>query len=177
MSEQSAPPPPFEVFRSSNAADFETSGMMTAAGTIAEAVGQASMALVDEGMLEGSKLRVLYRRPGGFSLSYAWFKSGFPLPLHSHSTPCLYFILAGTLRIGTQELGKGDGFYIDPNVPYIYEPGPDGVEVLEFRDTDSFDIRIRSRNVKWWNKALDRLKRVRTNWTKEAAPPSGIATP
>lgn len=177
MPGRSPSPPPFEVFRAANAADFEKSGMMTSAGTIAEAVGQASMVLVEEGMLDGGKLRVLYRRPGGFSLSYAWFKSGYPLPLHSHSTPCLYFILAGSLRIGTQELGRGDGFYIDPNVPYIYEPGPEGVEVLEFRDTDSFDIKLRSRNVKWWHKALDRLKRVRNHWATETEPPSGIVTP
>lgn len=177
MPGRSPSPPPFEVFRAAHAADFDKSGMMTSAGTIADAVAQASMALVEEGMLEGGKLRVLYQRPGGFSLSYAWFKSGYPLPLHSHSTPCLYFILAGSLRIGTQELGRGDGFYLDPNVPYIYEPGPEGVEVLEFRDTDSFDIKLRSRNVKWWHKALDRLKRVRSNWGSETSPPSGIVTP
>lgn len=168
------PPPPFEIFRASQAPAFEESGMMHGEGPIAEAVGTASQALVDAGMLDGSKLRVLYRRPGGFSLSYAWFKSGFPLPLHSHSTPCLYFIIAGSLRIGTQTLGKGDGFYIDPNTPYIYEPGPEGVEVLEFRDTDSFDIRLRGRNVKWWHKALEKLKVSMKAWPAQKKPPSGI---
>lgn len=170
-------PPPFEVYRARDAAVFEESGMMHGEGTIAEAVGEASQALVDQGMLEGSKLRVLFRRKGGFSLSYAWFKSGFPLPLHSHSTPCLYFIVAGSLRIGTHVLGKGDGFYLDGNMPYIYEPGPEGVEVLEFRDTDSFDIRLRGRNVKWWHKALDKLKIARKSWPAQKEPPSGIVTP
>lgn len=170
-------PPPFEVFRAGNAGNFEKSGMMYADGTMSEAMGEASMALVEEGMLDGSKLRVLYRRPGGFSLSYAWFKSGFPLPLHSHSTPCLYYVLAGSLRIGTQELGPGDGFYIDANTPYIYTPGPEGVEVLEFRDKDRFDIRIRSRNVKWWHKALEKLKLAKQAWPMQARPPSGIETP
>lgn len=170
-------PPPFEVYRARDAGDFDEAGMMSGDGTISEAVGEASMALVNEGMLEGSKLRVLYRRPGGFSLSYAWFKSGFPLPLHSHSTPCLYYVVAGSLRIGTQELGPGDGFYIDPNTPYIYTPGPDGVEVLEFRDTDRFDIRIRGRNVKWWHKALEKLKLSKLAWPAQTRPPSGIETP
>ena len=172
-----AKPPPFEIYRARDAAVFEESGMMHGDGPIVEAVGEASQALVDAGMLAGSKLRVLYRRPGGFSLAYAWFKSGFPLPLHSHSTPCLYFIVAGTLRIGRQELGKGDGFYLDPNTPYIYEPGPDGVEVLEFRDSDSFDIRLRGRNVKWWHKALDKLKQSMKAWPDQVRPPSGIETP
>ncbi|MFM5931754.1 MAG: cupin domain-containing protein [Novosphingobium sp.] len=146
--------------------------MMHADGSISQAVGEASQALVDEGMLDGSRLRVLFRRKGGFSLSHAWFKSGFPLPLHSHSTPCLYYIVAGTLRIGTQELGPGDGFYLDANMPYIYTPGPQGVEVLEFRDSDHFDIKIRSRNVKWWHKALEKLRLSRQRWPDEG-PPSG----
>lgn len=166
------PPPPFEIYRARDAAVFEESGMMYGDGPIAAAVGEASQTLVDEGMLDGSRLRVLFRRKGGFSLSHAWFKSGFPLPLHSHSTPCLYYIVAGSLRIGTNELGPGDGFFLDANMPYIYTPGPEGVEVLEFRDTDHFDIKIRSRNVKWWHKALEKLKIARKHWPDEQ-PPSG----
>lgn len=169
--------PPFQIFRAREAQDFEESAMMHGDGPIAEAVGEASRALVDAGMLDGSKLRVLFRRPGGFSLSYAWFKSGFPLPLHSHSSPCLYFIVGGSLRIGTHELGPGDGFYLDANMPYIYTPGPQGVEVLEFRDTDSFDIRLRGRNVKWWHKALEKLKLAMPSWPAQSRPPSGIETP
>lgn len=171
-----AGPPPFEVFRARDAVDFEESGMMTASGPFSEAAGVASQAMIDEGMLEGSKLRVLYRRPGGMNLTYVWFKSGFPLPLHSHSSPCLYIVIGGSLRIGTNELGPGDGFYLDADVPYIYEPGPEGVEVIEIRDTDSFDIRLRGRNVKWWHKALERLKIARKAWPGQK-PPSGIVTP
>lgn len=167
---------PFEVYRARDAAVFEESQMMHGEGPIADGVAEASQALIDAGMLDGSKLRVLYRRPGGFSLSYAWFKSGFPLPLHSHSTPCLYFVVAGSLRIGTQVLGKGDGFYLDSNTPYIYEPGPEGVEVLEFRDTDSFNIRLRGRNVKWWRRALEKLKVAMKAWPAQDRPPSGIET-
>jgi len=135
-------------------------------------VAELSMAMVTEGMLDGSKLSVLYRRPGGFSLTHVWFKSGFPLPSHSHSTPCLYYILAGSLTVGTQELGPGDGFYIAAETNYIYVPGPEGVEVLEFRDKDSFDIKVRDRNPKWWVKALERLRQVRGKWALEG-PPSG----
>lgn len=176
MAEDTTAAPPFEIFRARDSADFEKSGMMSAEGSISGAVGEASQALVDAGMLEGSKLRVLYRRPGGFSLSYAWFKSGFPLPLHSHSTPCLYFIVAGSLKIGSEELGPGDGFYLGGDVPYAYVPGPQGVEVLEFRDTDSFDIKLLAKNAAWWTKALPALLEAKENWPDET-PPSGIVTP
>ena len=162
----------FQVFRARDADDFVQSGMMTSDQTLAETVGELSQAMIDEGMLDGSKLSVLFRRPGGFSLTHVWFKSGFPLPSHSHSTPCLYYILAGSLTVGTQELGPGDGFYIAANTPYIYVPGPNGVEVLEFRDSDSFDIKVRDHNPKWWVKALERLKVSRKSWANEG-PPSG----
>jgi len=162
----------FQVFRARDADDFVHSGMMTSDQTLAETVGELSQAMIDEGMLDGSKLSVLFRRPGGFSLTHVWFKSGFPLPSHSHSTPCLYYILAGSLTVGTQELGPGDGFYIAANTPYIYVPGPNGVEVLEFRDSDSFDIKVRDHNPKWWVKALERLKVSRKSWANED-PPSG----
>ncbi len=166
----------FEVFRASDATDFNYAGMMTSDQTLAETVSELSQAMIDEGMLQGSKLSVLFRRPGGFNLTHVWFKSGFPLPSHSHSAPCLYYIVAGSLTVGTQELGPGDGFYIAPNTPYIYVPGPKGVELLEFRDRDSFDIKIRDRNPKWWGKALERLKISRKAWPNEG-PPSGRSFP
>lgn len=49
--------------------------------------------------------------------------------------------------------------------------------MLEFRDKDRFDIRIRSRNVKWWHKALEKLKLAKQAWPMQARPPSGIETP
>lgn len=168
--------PAIQVFRARDAADFAYSGMMTSGQNLAEPVGKLSQVMIDEGLLDGSKLSVLFRRAGGFSLTHVWFKSGFPLPSHSHSTPCLYFILAGSLTVGTQELGPRDGFYIAANTPYIYVPGPEGVEVLEFRDSDSFDIKVRDRNTKWWENALTRLKVSRKAWANEG-PPSGMLTP
>lgn len=168
--------PPFQVFRARDAADFAHSGMMES-GPVSEPIAAHSQALIEGGMLEGSKLRVLYSRPGGFSLSHAWFKSGFPLPLHSHDSDCLYFILAGSLKLGTEELGPGDGFFVGGNVPYTYVPGPQGVEVLEFRATDSFDIKVLAKNPAWWLKALARLPQDREDWEGQTEPPSGIAIP
>ncbi len=169
-------PPAIQLFRARDASDFVHSDMMTSDAPLADEVGSLSQAMIDEGMLEGSKLSVLFRRAGGFSLTHVWFKSGFPLPSHSHSTPCLYYVLAGSLKVGSQELGAGDGFYISAETPYIYVPGPEGVEVLEFRDSDSFDIKVRDHNPKWWVKALQRLRVARKSWPSEA-PPSGRVYP
>ena len=52
----------------------------------------------------------------------------------------IYYITAGSLRIGDQTLGKGDGFFLPKDMPYTYRAGPDGVELLEFRQTDRVSI-------------------------------------
>jgi len=49
--------------------------------------------------------------------SYVWFKSGYPLPIHSHDIDCFYQIFAGSMRVGSEELGKGDGVMIPAGVP------------------------------------------------------------
>src|SRR5690606_20778947 len=75
------------------------------------------------GGADGSLTKVLFAMPG-FSLVYAWFKSGYPLPLHSHNADCLYYIISGSIRLGTEDLGKGDGFFVGCDVPCAYTPGP-----------------------------------------------------
>jgi len=131
-----------------------------------------SVAAVEAGMLEGTKVRLLFELPG-LSLTHAWFKSGFPLPRHSHNVDCLYYIIAGSLRIGTEELGRGDGFFVGADVPYSYVPGPDGVEVLEFRGSNSFDIRLLADNPVIWAKTVERVTQRRESWGEES-PPSGM---
>ena len=131
-----------------------------------------SVAAVEAGMLEGTRVRLLFELPG-LSLTHAWFKSGFPLPRHSHNVDCLYYIIAGSLRIGTEELGRGDGFFVGADVPYSYVPGPDGVEVLEFRGSNSFDIRLLADNPAIWAKTVERVTRHREGWGEES-PPSGV---
>ncbi len=136
--------PAFEIFRASDAVDYGQDDPMYSA-PITEVQQQGMAALADAGMLAGSKLKLLYKRPG-MSLSYVWFKSGYPLPLHSHNADCLYFIVAGSLKVGTEELGPGDGFFLGSDVPYAYVPGDEGVEVLEFRTSDHYDFRAIAKN-------------------------------
>jgi hypothetical protein len=162
---------PFTIFRARDAIDYAEAGCMET-GPISEEEQARSAELYEAGILEGSKVMLLFSRPG-LSLSYVWFKSGFPLPRHSHDADCTYFIIAGSLQIGTEKLGPGDGFFVGSDVPYTYTPGPGGVEVLEIRTADKFDIKLLSNNSAWWERALARLTASRAAWPQET-PPSGI---
>jgi hypothetical protein len=163
---------PFTVFRARDALDYAEAGCMEPQPVSAEEQAWSAK-LYEAGMLDGSKVMLLFSRPG-LSLTYAWFKSGFPLPRHSHDAECTYFIIAGSLRIGTEELGAGDGFFVGTNVPYTYTPGPKGVEVLEIRTANTFDIRLLAgKNPAYWQKALAGLMAVKDIWPDET-PPSGL---
>ena len=112
---------------------------------------------------------MLYSRPG-MSLTRVWFKSGYPLPLHTHNSDCVYFIVAGSVQMGTESLGPGDGFFVGKEVPYTYTPGPEGVEVLEFRNTDDFNIRFMAKNSTAWDKTVEQVNRKRDDWLSEGRP-------
>ncbi|TXC70249.1 cupin domain-containing protein [Sphingomonas ginsenosidivorax] len=160
--------PRFALFRASEACDFEESGVMSQAmPTETEMTG--AVAAVAAGMLEGTTVKLLFALPG-ISLTHAWFKSGFPLPRHTHDVDCLYYIVAGSLRIGVETLAKGDGFFVGAGVPYSYVPGADGVEVLEFRGSNSFDIKLLADNPTFWTKAVDMVAGKREAWAREVTP-------
>lgn len=161
---------PFTVFRACDALDYAEAGCMTPQ-PVSETALHWSQQLTEAGMLEGSTVKLLFSRPG-LSLTYVWFKSGYPLPRHSHDADCTYFIIAGSLRIGVEELDAGDGFFVGKEVPYTYTPGPEGVEVLEVRTANSFDIKLLANNPAWWEKALASVTVAREQW-KDEAPPSG----
>ena len=164
--------PRFQIYRAADAPDYSETSCMELAGltdVITDGITRAEAA----GASEGNIVKLLFAMPG-MSLTYAWFKSGFPLPLHSHNADCLYYIVAGTLRLGTEELGAGDGFFVGANVPYTYVPGDQGVEVLEFRGADSFDIKMLANNRAYWDRAVAQVTAQRAHWTGET-PPSGLS--
>lgn len=119
----------------------------------------------------GHDLTVLFDKPG-LSLVRAWFKSEYPLPRHTHDVDCLYYIVGGSLRMGEQVLNAGDGFYVGAGVPYSYTPGPQGVEILEFRAANRFDIRIMGDAAKIREKSMAKIVRRQDAWTGETQPPS-----
>lgn len=158
----------FRVFRMEDAPSFsETSCMEIADSTpvILEGLARAAAA----GLEEGSEVKLLFAMPG-MSLTYAWFKDGFPLPLHSHNADCLYYIVSGTLKLGSQQLGPGDGFYVGSDVPYTYRPGSGGVEVLEFRTADAFDIKFKGKTVAAWDRIVESLRAKRDDWKEQERP-------
>jgi hypothetical protein len=164
--------PPFQIFRAADARDYAADGPMHM-GEIRPADAAGLSALAEAGFTEGGMVKLLYSRPG-MSLTYCWFKSGYPLPLHSHSADCLYFVVAGSLKIGTETLGPGDGFFLGTDVPYAYVPGDAGVEVLEFRTSDGFDFQALGKTKTYWDKALASLLAAKDRWPEETAAPSGL---
>ncbi len=73
--------------------------------------------------------------PNGMNLVHVWFGPNFPLFRHSHPRygDCLYYVVAGEIVMGRRRLGPGSGFFVPNCMPYKYQAGPDGVELLEFR--------------------------------------------
>lgn len=122
----------------------------------------------------GEKNLVLFSEPGanGLSLVYVWFKSHYQLPPHSHNCDCLYYVLDGELSIGSRRLRKGDGLFVPAGHVYTYEAGPDGVEVLEFRNATRFDITLSDRNPERWERILSTFQQRAATWQQETTPPS-----
>ncbi|NWK96242.1 hypothetical protein DM806_11325 [Sphingobium lactosutens] len=175
MTEPAAPTPkpaPFQIFRATDAVAYSETSCMELTGltpVILDGIQRAA----DAGADDANVVKLLFSM-GGMSLTYAWFKSGFPLPLHSHNVDCLYYILAGSLHLGSDELGAGDGFFVGNGVPYSYRPGTRGVEVLEFRTAENFDIRFLGKTVAFWDRTVKVLEEKRTEWADEKAPHDAV---
>jgi mannose-6-phosphate isomerase-like protein (cupin superfamily) len=121
----------------------------------------------------GEQSLVLFREAGeaGMSLVHLWLKSGYPLPPHSHDVDCLYYVVAGELRIGDEVLAKGDGMFVPAGTGYTYEAGPEGVEVLEFRNATRFGITLKGSD-KQWDRVGELFRERTAIWETEQIPPS-----
>jgi hypothetical protein len=167
------PAPRFAIYRGADAPAFSEIDVMDYDGVSPE-LESAFAGLAQAGVDEGQTVKLLFSAPG-FSLTYAWFKSGFPLPRHSHNADCLYYIVAGSLTLGTETLGAGDGFFVPADAAYAYVPGPDGVEVLEFRTTDHFNIKFLAGSPAFWSKALETVRAERPGWARQPRPQDRVA--
>lgn len=152
----------FQIYRYEGAPTLAESACMTFA-PFADDIARLSQEAVEAGMDQGEHLRVLFSLPG-FSLTHVWFKKFYPLPLHSHDADCLYYIIAGSLRIGTETLGPRDGFFIPADMPYAYVPGPDGVELLEFRHKTNFSFVNHANGTAFWDKAKKTAEANAEGW-------------
>ncbi|HEX4377848.1 MAG TPA: hypothetical protein VHZ99_11920 [Steroidobacteraceae bacterium] len=160
--------PRFAIFRAGDALGEAEAGIMDYV-PLPTAANEGSHLAQQAGVHAGHQLKVLFSVPG-FSLVYVWFKSGFPLPRHTHNVDCLYYIVGGSLKLGTEELKAGDGFFIGKDVPYTYTPGEAGVEVLEFRASNKFNIDVLASNPAFWSQAVATVQARRDAWATERQP-------
>jgi mannose-6-phosphate isomerase-like protein (cupin superfamily) len=162
----------FQIFRAKDAPGLMDSRCMSMA-PMSEVQLAGLRNAVQAGYMDGDDVKILVQIPG-FSLAHAWLKKDYPLALHSHDSDCLYYIVAGTLRLGTEELGPRDSFFVPASTPYTYRPGPDGVEVLEFRHATEFNFVNLSKGEVFWKKAAETISANREDW-QMAKRPSEIA--
>lgn len=160
--------PRFEIFRGADAPTLDDCACMTYEGETPN-LAAVQPQLMEAMAVRGEYADVPYRREG-MSLARLWVKSGFPLPLHSHDCDCLYYVVAGSIRMGTETLVAGDGFFVGAEVPYGYTAGPEGAEVLEFRTTDRFNIRVRDKPIAAWEKTAAILREGHARWAEESLP-------
>lgn len=158
----------FRIFRAKDAP-----GLMEAACMEVKPFTPAQRAGMDKAMaagyMDGDEIKVLTQVPG-FGLTHVWFKEGYQLPLHSHSADCMYYIIAGSIRLGTEELGPMDCFFVPCDVPYTYKVGPEGVQLLEIRHETRFDFVNHVNGEAWWKRAADEIAKRKQAW-ETAAPP------
>lgn len=57
-----------------------------------------------------------------------------------------------------------------PTCPYVYTPGKQGVELLEYRSSNAFDIKLLANNPDWWSKAVGTIAERRPEWDIEQPP-------
>jgi quercetin dioxygenase-like cupin family protein len=150
-------------FEASKAPTLDEDGMMAPAEVNPDIYKELDLSL----MSGGSDVRVLFRTegPDAFSLVHAHFQPGYRLPRHTHSTDCLYFVLAGEAIMGNRVIRAGDGFFVRANSPYGYAAGDQGAEVLEFRGSTSFDIRVLDQTVERWRPIVAAAAANRENWS------------
>jgi hypothetical protein len=136
-------------------------GMMSMPSTDPPADDQ----VIEWGLSAGHDARVLFQQGGedGMSLVWSWFGPGFPLPRHSHSADCLYFVVAGQAVMGSRVVEAGAGFFVPSGAPYAYTAGPEGIEILEFRGASSFDMQI-TEGLERWSRILDVVRTDGDAW-------------
>ena len=159
----------FQIFRAKDAPGLMESGCMAIEPITPEQRAGVTKAMA-AGYGEGDEVRVLTQMPG-FSLTHAWLKPNYPLALHSHDSDCMYYVIAGSVRVGTEELGPKDSFFVPANVPYTHRPGAQGVEILEIRHASQFNFVNLSKTASFWDKATEIVAANVEHW-KVALPPS-----
>jgi mannose-6-phosphate isomerase-like protein (cupin superfamily) len=122
-----------EIFRTTEAIDNSSPQGMRAGTDVSPETLAKLKVLRDAGRDDGLTSHILYRQKDGFSLIHLWIKPHYPLPRHSHDSDCLYYVVRGSLVMGTETLRASDGFFVPAHANYTYVGGPEGGEVIEVR--------------------------------------------
>ncbi len=155
--------PAMQIFRASEGRVSASDGSNSNVLPMSQATQDGFARLVDAGIMEGSLVKTLIDVPG-FSLVYVWFKPHYPLARHSHKQDCLYYIISGSIKLGTEKLGAGDGFLLPDATPYTYAVGDEGVELLEFRHSSDINFKAFGATATWWDKAEKAIRENREVW-------------
>lgn len=152
-----------QFFSADDAPSLDADGMMSMPEINPEIYQTYDMS----GLSDGQRVTVLYKGdgPNAFSLVRVQFAPGFRLPRHSHSADCLYVVVRGEAHMGNSRVLKpGDGFFIEADAPYTYTAGPEGIELLEFRCSTSFDMKIYDQTVQSWKPIMDAVAANHDRW-------------
>ena len=124
------------------------------------------------GIENGHRVRCLFQESAaGMSLVHIWYKSGFVLPQHRHDADCVYYVIAGEIRAGSVVIRQGDGFFIPKDHDYTYTAGPDGVELLEFRNAATFNIVFNGKDPNQWTRIVAAADSNVEAWKSQTKPP------
>lgn len=169
--EAEAPVSRFRIFRAEQAQEMDEQRMPSENVTAVDLAGIART--VPAGAAEGATARLLFADPvSGMSVGYVWFKANYMLPRHSHDADCAYYVISGEAHLGAEVLRAGDGFFIPAGHNYQYTAGPDGVEVLEFRNAARFNIRLSGNSEAVWGRIAAMALANRDHWREQAPPPA-----
>lgn len=155
------------VFRLRDGLDPEKAGAEIMSPLPADQAAAVDRCL-EAGIADGADTRLVFSG-FGMSLVHCWFKPGYMLPRHTHDCDCVYYVIGGSLEFGTERLGPGDGFFVPADAVYAYTAGEDGVEVIEFRATQAFDLKLHT-NLTFWNTALAVARERHPAWVAAQRP-------
>lgn len=127
----------------------------------------------DAGWNDGMTVRVLLvDEKSGFNLTHLWMKPFYKLPNHSHSVDCAYYVVSGEACMGINVLKPGDSFMVPANCLYTYSAGPNGCEVVEFRNAIDYTFKFGKHPKTHWEKAVKTAQENAARWRDAEPSPS-----
>jgi mannose-6-phosphate isomerase-like protein (cupin superfamily) len=159
----------FRIFRAADAIEADSEHVELVGLTDAD--GQGIAVASQAGLALGAIVKILFSdQASGLSITYAWLKSHYALPRHSHDADCAYLVLSGEARLGSETLTTGDGFIVPAGHHYQYAAGPAGVEVIEFRPAATYNMRFSGNGERFWSRVAEISEKNREAWCAEGVP-------